>query len=229
VLDAYSRKARLAPAVLAAVPGLGLLGGGVIQPTAASSTFAIVAGAAAVVVCGIVRDRGRRLQASLWQAWGGSPTVQRLRWRGDQSREDTARLHERLAAALRSPVPTEAEETADPERADRLYEEAIDEMRERTRNRQEFKLVFEENVEYGFRRNALGLKPFAVVIAGACLVISLVLAVASGRAGYLVPAAVAGGWGVGWWKLVTEQWVCEAAERYADQLLRATHVLPTRD
>jgi hypothetical protein len=38
-------------------------------------------------------------------------------------------------------------------------------MRHATRDKQQYPLVFEENVSYGFRRNVWGLKPFGIAIA----------------------------------------------------------------
>src|SRR4051812_42766004 len=80
-LDKYARTARLGPALLASVPALALLAAGALSPESLARTFGIAAGAIGVAVCGLVRDAGRKLQPRLWQSWGGSPSVRRLRWR----------------------------------------------------------------------------------------------------------------------------------------------------
>ena len=38
-----------------------------------------------IVVCGLVRAAGRRLEPALWASWGGAPTTRRLRFREDNS------------------------------------------------------------------------------------------------------------------------------------------------
>ena len=60
MLDAYSRRARLAPAALAALPAIVLLGTGLVDPEHAASVLAMALGAVGVVICGLVRDAGRR-------------------------------------------------------------------------------------------------------------------------------------------------------------------------
>jgi len=49
-------------------------------------------------------------------------------------------------------------ETENAEKADAFYVLAGNWLRERTRDHLKFKVLFEENVVYGFRRNLLGLK-----------------------------------------------------------------------
>ena len=70
MLDAYSRRARLAPAALAALPAIVLLGTGLVDPEHAASVLAMALGAVGVVICGLVRDAGRRRQSDLWRDSG---------------------------------------------------------------------------------------------------------------------------------------------------------------
>jgi hypothetical protein len=81
------------------------------------------------------------------------------------------RLHERLSPLLSHPSPTAAEEAADPHAADRRYREAVGALRERTRDRSRFGLLLAENIDYGFRRNCLGLRPYALIVAAGCLLV----------------------------------------------------------
>lgn len=222
MFDAYTRKARLAPAVLASVPAIGLLAAGAVAPTASSSPVALTVGALGIAVCGAVRDRGRGLEPTLWASWGGAPTLRRLRWRNSADGQATARLHERLAAIVGAPLPTRSDEQADPASADRRYDDVIAELRERTRDG--FPLVLAENAEYGFRRNALGLRPVALCVAALCFVVSVALAVGLGHEAFAGAAAVALLDGA-LWRRVSPSWVRRAADVYADRLLDATRGL----
>ena len=65
-----------------------------------------------------------------------------------------------------------AEENSDLERALELYASAVDELRGLTRDSKRFPLVFKGNVEYGYRRNLLGLKRKAISVALPSLVIA---------------------------------------------------------
>jgi hypothetical protein len=51
-----------------------------------------------------------------------------------------------------------------PVRADEKYSAGTRWLLEQTRDTKKFNLIFSENIEYGYRRNALGLKPIVVPI-----------------------------------------------------------------
>ena len=105
----------------------------------------------------LARDAGRRHQDRLWARWGGAPTLRRLRYRGADHPDQVAALHGRVEQALGTALPDRDAEEADAERADVAYNDAIRRLRSRTRDdRKRFRLVFEENVNYGFRRNLRG-------------------------------------------------------------------------
>jgi hypothetical protein len=208
-----------------------VLGASAFSAQAAVRYLGISLGAVGVVVCGIVRDAGRKRQVSLWASWGGSPTIRRLRWRTASRQEAVARLHGQLNRVLDEPLPDAAQEAGDPEGADDRYEEATARLRELTRDTSRFRLVFAENVEYGFRRNSLGLRPFALAIALGGVVLSAAVIVFAG--GDLVGRLTR--WGpVGlisavcalfWWRIVTPDWVRRSADLYADRLFDALHTL----
>ncbi len=231
MFDAYSRRARLAPAAVAAVPAIVLLVGGLVSPRELISVAAISLGVLGVVICGVVRGLGQRLQPGLWESWGGAPAQQRLRWRNAADPSAVERRHRLFEAVTDEKLPSRDEELADPAASDRRYDEAVATLRELTRKRDEHPLVADENAEYGFRRNCLGLRPIAMGVAAGVVVVSLpLLATGAGRGAadvgrFWVAAAVGGLWLVGWWKLATPSWVRSAAERYADRLMAALEVL----
>ena len=187
------------------------------------------------------RDRGRQKQPVLWSQWGGAPTTERLRFRGNANRELLLRRRSKLEQLLGHDLPTEREEVEDPSKADSQYESAVAYLLEATRDAQRFRLVLEENINYGFRRNLWGLKPYGLAIAGVAVGGTwalLGLHLATGLAettiyqrlfvspdailalrvlGALVNTAILGLW----LAVVNPGWVKTTAEAYAERLLGA--------
>jgi len=92
-----------------------------------------------LLVSQLARDAGRRLQPVLWDAWGDSPTSQRLRYRDAEHADRIRRVHERLESALGLRMPNASDEAQDPEGADVTYEDAVAMLRHRTRAREDFR------------------------------------------------------------------------------------------
>jgi len=224
VFDAYTVRARLAPAVAAVLPALAMLGVAFLGGDDVSKIPFIVIGAAGLVVTGLVRDRGRALEPGLWRSWDGAPTTQRLRWAGALDKAAVAARHEQLQQLTGRQLPDGAAEASDPPGADARYAEAVGILRQRTRDPDKFRVLFSENCDYGFRRNSLGLKAFALplaVLAG--LASAAVLVEGVGESGFdagrwilaLVVSVVLAGY---WALIVKPQWVHRSAERYTDRL-----------
>lgn len=225
MLDAYTRRARLAPAALAAAPALVLAGGALTAIEEVGAILAFVLAAGAVVLCGLVRGLGRSLEPSLWASWGGPPTTQRLRWSGPASRATQTRRRELLEGLIGAPLPTLEEEATNPVGSDERYEVAVATLRDLTRDSRRFPLVQEENAEYGFRRNCLGLRPIAICVALPVLVVSVVLVIIASVPPY-VPAAITAVLSLAFWGLVVRPiWVRSSADRYAVRLLETVESL----
>lgn len=210
---------------------IALFGAGAFSLETGAGLLSLLVGAAGIAVCGVVRGLGRRLQPALWSSWGGSPTIQRLRFSGAADTEAVHRLHARIAPLLDFPLPTAEEEAAAPERADAAYDDAVTALRELTRDTAKFRLVFAENVEYGFRRNCLGLRWIGLLTSLTAVGISIGVLLAHGRYGtsnllhWIIPAGV-GAVGAGFWtRVVRPEWVRDAAESYADRLFGAAVTL----
>jgi nucleoside phosphorylase len=158
VIDGYSIQARLTPLLISALPLLIL--GSVALPQLAVSERVVVLGLM-VALCPLfdqlARIRGRRSQSRTFEAWGGRPTTQILRWRGSESLVIQTRRHEAIERVTGTRLPTAAEEEADPDTADQAYEAAVRMLRTLTA---EIRLVQAENRNYGFRRNLYGLRPW---------------------------------------------------------------------
>jgi len=138
-----------------------------------------------------------------------------------------------LGRQLTEDPPTEQDELNDKVSADRFYSRCTVVLRDRTRDTERFKLVFEENVTYGFRRNLLGLKHPTLVLD--CLIGLICIYVfwrgldMTGNA--TKPAAVLMAFGVTCLHslyfafVVTKASVLEAADQYGRQLVLSIETL----
>lgn len=177
------------------------------------------------------RDRARGLQADLWKRWGGAPTSRRLRFRDGGSAERVQRRHDAFERVTGHALPSADDEAANPVGADEAYEDAVALVRDLTRDRSRFGVLFSENADYGFRRNMLGLRGWSVavallVLAGAILIFALDTESVGARLTAALPAAA---WSVGVLAfdllVVKDAWVRLPAEAYADQLVTAAETL----
>lgn len=165
--DTYSFRARVLPVYFTLAPAVLLLAA--LVPDGLKLPLG---GAAAVVfvpisffLSQIGADFGKRLEKRLWCDWGGPPTTRFLRHGNHEFNEITrGRVHDKLRT-LGLQVPTPEEHEQDERAADKHYESCTEELIRRTRDQRKFPLVFKGLVEYGFRRNLLGLKTFGVIVA----------------------------------------------------------------
>lgn len=213
------------------LPAVALTVGGAFALDTEARVAALLVGGVGLLVCALVRDSGRRVQIQLWQAWGGSPTLRRLRFRNSESPERVHRLHTRLEACLDVSLPTVDDEARDPAAADDRYDEAVADLRQLTRSGDAYGVLASENADYGFRRNLYGIRPFALTIAAMSGLVALLLLLVS--AGALEQRVVR--WGPAVLvalgsialqaRVVSSEWVRLAGERYADRLFEAARSL----
>lgn len=233
-MDVYTRRARLSPVYLLFLP--------IALPVVAlswgpASWWGRLVGLA--FACGLPllaaqfgRSAGKGKEPVLYAAWGGPPTTVMLRHRTSSNPIALARRHDLIGRATGIRLPSAAEEEAAPENADAAYETAVAALREHTRSVDEFPLVFEEVCNYGFRRNLWGHRTLGIVLAAAGTLIALGAA-ALGIAGVTrvsVPMAPAvaivdAAGAVLWARMVTENWVRQAADAYAERLLSSAERL----
>lgn len=170
VTDPYERPARLYPALLALLPLLVLIML-LYGPKATALTGAVTV----AVSCGglylttnLCREFGKRLEGKLYKKWDGKPTTQLLRHRDTNIEAVTKlRYHAFLAGKINVTFPDKAQEASNPAAADDVYQSGVRWLLNHTRpeDSKKFDLIFKENVAYGFRRNALGMKPLGLVVA----------------------------------------------------------------
>ena len=230
-LDAYTRRARLQPALLVLLPLL--LAYGAWFPQHARLEMLPFAGVIYLVLSGLLaqvaRDRGRRLEPELIRRWGGLPTTQLLRHRNKSVNPTTRERHHARLAALMPDIrlPSAAEELGQPEAADQTYDACVARLREHTRAREEFPLVFEENANYGYRRNVWAMRPLGLSLAALGLATTIALAIGQVRttgaaSGLSIATSALNALLLALWVIqFSDGWVRIAAEAYARQLLAA--------
>ena len=173
--DGYSIRARLFPALIAAAPALAALTLLISWRTFGISSVIASMGMLVLLfaVADLSRSRGRAIEAELHKALGGLPSITMFR-RDDQTINDGSktRYREHLARELGVPAPSVEEERQNQPAADAFYEQCGVWLRQHTRDTKAFSLLFGENITYGFRRNLLGVKAFAlwlnVIVVAVC-------------------------------------------------------------
>ena len=108
----------------------------------------------------------------------GAPTTQGLRHFGNrwpQARRDHWR--QTTAGATGITLPDAAQERTDPQGSDGTYETAVAQLRNKTRDKRKYSLVFQELRNFGYERNLLAVRPIGVVICAASLALLAVLSV----------------------------------------------------
>ena len=174
------------------------------------------------------RDRGREKEKELFQSWGGKPTTRLLRYAGCENPVLVTRRHTTLQKVLADiHLPTESEESANAQHADNIYDTCVRWLLEQTRDQKKFNLLFEENCNYGFRRNLWGMKPMGIVrcILGFLLGLSVVMIHMQAHAA-VSPIAYGGlactlALLIFWIVWCNPSWIKLSADAYAERLLAA--------
>lgn len=229
-IDRYTMKARVFPAVIAFAPAL-VLAVMYISWDNFSLSDAFVALASViflVVLADIARRSGRHIERQLLQSWGGMPSTHLLRHRDATLNDHTkSRYLKFLAGKIGEDAPTLEDEEENPKSCDEFYGRCCLWLREHTGDREGFGILLEENMNYGFRRNLLGLKNVAVamsaLVAVVCMisfVIGVSIIAAEDAASGMVLVAGFSGLHIAYFAMcVTKNSVYEAALLYARQLI----------
>lgn len=234
--DTYDLKARIQPSLSSMLP-LFIVGSLLIDDFGAIwatiGTVVLYCGAV-MLMTQLARDRGKKLEPVLYKEWGGRPSMAMLRHRDTRLGKTTkARYRAFLTASvpgleLASP---DLEEQS-PEQADDGYESATSWLLTRTRDHDRFGLIFQENINYGFRRNTWALQPWALAV-DLIAVVTVCFVESDAWTGEIASTLVAMG-NLTWTCLaitvahgllfsfyIRRNWVRVAAEAYAYQLLAA--------
>lgn len=165
--DKYTLFARLFPAIVAAAPAIALawavIAGKEIKLVQAIAGTALTV--LLMVFADVARRRGKAIEPRLIERMGGLPSITMLRHCDTTFEAATkARMHAFLAEKLAEPAPTAEQEAAVPETADDFYRRAGNWLRENTRSKKKFDILFNENITYGYRRNLFALKWPALIL-----------------------------------------------------------------
>jgi hypothetical protein len=235
--DPYNRQARLFPGFIITLPVTVLA---IVIFTAAPAWWSgavVVMGGSGLTYFGaqLVRGAGRHKEECLWESWGGPPTTQLLRFRGPDTATAVQRRHDLLARILPDlPIADRVTEEANPKLADEQYKTAVDAIIARTRDKARFRRVFDELCQYGFRRNLWGCRKFgfwtsgfAIALTAGALALKLLGLVDVSVLGIIVAIGVNAMLLVALEFVVKPEWVREAADAYARQLLATLEILVT--
>lgn len=245
LFDAYGRQARLYPslltilvallAVVAWLPSSTISSVGALAVTIAGSCGFLYA------LSSYARTCGKKIEQRLLVEWGGWPTTIALRHTGPLDLYTRRRYHEFLGSKVPNlRFPSEREEQANPAAADAVYASAVRWLKEQARGK-EFPMVERENAQYGFRRNLRGLKSLGILVCLTTLVGSssaihfthpeifeaiqardpttIFLGITDVRRAALAAPFFSILGILAWWFIVTDVWVREAGDQYAEALL----------
>jgi len=227
--DVYTRRARIAPCLIAFLPVLVTVFAIFPQQYAGLGGIAglLSWGSITALLAETSRELGKRKQPGLYKQWQGKPTTKLLRHRNAPNEVTLRRRHAKLEQCISDiKIPTALEERANPKLADDIYEECTAFLRRyTTRHRDEYPLVFEELCNYGFRRNLWGMKPIGItasvvgtITIGIFIAINWISGTSSSTlsiAGGVVNLAML----LAWLLLVNPEWVKTVADAYAERLM----------
>jgi hypothetical protein len=165
-LDQYNRDARLKPALLCLLPivlsiaiwfqtSLSLLTGAV----GVAGTFGLT-----FFLSRFARAEGQKVQLELVRRLGALPTTIMLRHRDTRLSKETKERYHRFLRSRGLKVPNEQEEAQDSKAADESFSSSVDYLRELTRDKTKYSLLFHDNIDFGFRRNLRGLRLVSIAV-----------------------------------------------------------------
>jgi hypothetical protein len=234
IKNPYVRRARLQPALIVTLPvSLAILAWSPGDIKSWTPLWSLIVGAGGTsLLAQVARDLGKQKEQALYVLWGGKPTTRLLRYRGSDNAVLVTLRHKTLQTVIPDLlIPDEAEESANPKRSDDIYDACVRRLLELTRDAKKFPLVFEENCNYGFRRNLWGMRKWAIVIniMGIVACIPHLKSVSSGTEGAMAYGAV----GcivcllLFWLFVCTSDWVRTIADAFAERLLASGDILAT--
>jgi hypothetical protein len=189
-------------------------------------------GALSFLLTQLGRDFGKKKEHALWKSWGGMPTIQILRFNNDFLDDLTKkRYHLRLNELCPvEHIPTKELEQINPSEIDKIYSTWTKFMISNTRDTNKYRLLYKENINYGFRRNLWGLKKIAI-----CLIlinICIITLFSGSKLGfnfffqwtneYFISLGLLLVILIFWILIVTKDWIKRVAFSYAERLFELT-------
>lgn len=173
----YEIKARFFPALLILLPFLFTLL--IWYPELIEFETSIIILIASIIllffIAKISREAGLKVQAKLLNNWGGFPTTIFLRHRDSSIDYVTKeRYHTFLSERISNiQIPSAAEENENPDLYDLHYGSAVKWLLENTRDPMNYSMIHQDNSNYGFSRNMLGVKLVGILISFISLLLNI--------------------------------------------------------
>lgn len=220
--DEYALKARVYPAVLIGAPAATLLlfvGTQDLAWAMSGVTFVAVT----FLSSQLLLHRGRLTEERLIRSWGAMPTTLMLLSTATGSKQLLERRRADVERVSGMRLPTPRRERDHHVEALEEYAHAVRLCIDRVRTGQRgSRLLFNENVAYGFRRNFRAGRKVGLAVSSLTLAASITLTVLSGTAfPGLIAVALNAGVVLAWIVGVTDSWVRDQADKYALAFFRA--------
>ncbi len=178
--DGYTLRARITPALLASLPSLALPF--VLVPWDHLGLSNAIVSVMSFLLLFAFADVARRMGLRVEQKLNTRATPE-LWYRSDNRVPNASKDQYRafIATKIKKSAPSEADEINNPTAANDFYAAAALWLRDNTRDKKKFNLLYDELVTYGYRRNLLGLKPVAILA-------NIVVMLVSGAIIYFYPS-----------------------------------------
>lgn len=231
IFSPYELKARIFPALLTIVPfGLSIL---IWYPELISLESSFLTGFVLIIIlfflAKIARELGKKQQKFLLKEWDGFPSTTVLK-HSDQTLDDSTkkRYHQYINNNVDGvQLPTSEEELQKKsDHYDNEYNSAVKWLLEKTRDNKKYHLLYQDNINYGFSRNMLGIKPLGILFSLLSLGINVLGIFQKYQFTFVeIPLKVYISFLIGifflflWTTFVNKKWVKSTAEAYARTLL----------
>lgn len=229
ILDIYNLRARLLPAVIGIAPAIAFAAISISWSELSLPQVIATAAIAVLFVAAsdLARRMGKRFECKMFASTGGRPIMTLLRHAEPILEARTkGRYRDYLAKQLGETPPSAENEARDPVAAEAFYDRCGVWLREHTRDKAKFRILFEENMTYGFRRNLYGLRWPGLVLNALVVAICIYLLSPYGvwigetpRTEIFAVLTIAAIHAVYFLFFVTRKSVEEASDQYARQLV----------
>ncbi len=231
-MNSYNLKARVYPVILSLIPIIII---GFIYSLQLQSYYQVLASfgvttALYFLFSQLGRDKGKALEKKMWMKWGGTPSTQLFRFSDTTIDKHTkTRYHNKLVdlTGIGENV-NEEYEISSPNDADDIYKSWAKYLISKSRDTQKNNLLFQENINYGFRRNLFGLKKFAIITIILLMFGSVVYSFIIGNYQFdfsleLVSSEIILTVILLFWVIIIkEKWIKSVAFSYAERLIEVT-------
>ncbi len=229
--DAYTLKARISPVLLTALPlTLTAICWRAAELTNLKTVWSLaLASGGGIFLAQLGRTRGKHFEPYLFDTWSGKPTTVKLRIKGSTNPELVRHYHKNIVRIMPDVIlPSVEDEKKNAQQADNVYDSVVRTLIAKTRNAKQYRLIFAENCNYGFRRNLWGLKIYGLPLSTSGTLISgglTISALVKTRSldGLMVTCLLANfAICLSWLFVIKPSWVKVVADAYAERLLEST-------